>query len=93
MVSGTARPIGSNTGARHRPAADTAQMHVQHVQGEVVAGTQLLRSTLGLVGRATVGCDADFDFGQRHGSKVRNENDIPERLDSRNRNRPDAFDQ
>ena len=39
------------------------------------------------------GSDADFDFGQSNGPKVRDEDDIPERPDAGNRNRPDAFDQ
>ena len=86
--------IGTGRRARHRPAADAPQVHVQHVQCEVIAVARLLRrAALGLVRRAIVRRDANFDFGQRHGPKVRNKNDIAERLDSRNRNRPDAFDQ
>lgn len=39
------------------------------------------------------GSDADLDFGQSYGPKVRDEDDIPEGLDAGNRNRSDAFDQ
>ena len=37
--------------------------------------------------------DADFEFAQGYGAEVRNEDDVSERLDSRNWDRADAFDE
>src|SRR5580658_2620060 len=86
--------VSRSVSGNYVSAAHAAQPHVQHVQGEVVAVAWLReRTTFRLYGRAIVASDADQHFGQGHGPKIRDENDVPECLDSRNRNRPDAFDQ
>src|SRR5580693_7470213 len=87
--------IGLCAAGLYIPAADAAQMDVQHVQSEVVAVAWPLRRTSSRFLRIAVvaGFDSDLDFGQGHGPKIRDENYVPERLDSRNRNRTDAFDQ
>src|SRR5580693_8832262 len=87
--------IGLCAAGLYIPAADAAQMDVQHVQSEVVAVAWPLRRTSSRFLRIAVvaGFDSDLDFGQRYGPKVRDKNDVAKRLDSRNRNRPDAFDQ
>src|SRR5258706_16200690 len=98
MTSKRLRPcgaVGRNAAGEHGPAADAAHMHVEHVQSEVVAVARLLRRpTPRFVRKAIVdGLDADLDFGQGDGPKVRDEDYVPERSDPGNRNRPDAFHQ
>jgi hypothetical protein len=61
----TGVPVGRSGAAQDRPAANAPQMHVQHVQGEVVAVARPLRRiALTLAGQSiVVRRDPYFDLG------------------------------
>jgi len=76
------RAIGSGRSSHDGSGPHTAQLHLDGRQLEVIArfpgGIVLLLAYL--------------DLAQRHGAKVRNHQDMPERPNPRNRNFADALD-
>src|ERR1700687_4300852 len=81
-TSGMVRAIGSGRSSHDGFGPHTAQLHLDGRQLEVIArfpgGIVLLLAYL--------------DLAQRHGAKVRNHQDVPERPNPRNRNFADALD-